>query len=73
LDGKELFFERSGVETPTVNSLLIMLNYNVSYVQEINMSREILIEKVEKMNQRSYVVKTAIDQASSGLRYHIFL
>jgi hypothetical protein len=25
---RAFFFERSGVETPTVNSLLIMLNYN---------------------------------------------
>jgi hypothetical protein len=37
------------------------------------MCREILIEEVEKMNQRSYEVKTATDQASLGLRCHIFL
>jgi hypothetical protein len=43
-----------------MNYLLLMLNYNTSYVQEINMRSEVLI-------------KTVIDQASSGLSYHIFL
>ena len=54
------FFKRSGGGTPTVNYLLLMLNYNTTYVQETKMRWEVLI-------------KAAIDQASSGLRYHIFL
>jgi hypothetical protein len=28
-----IFFEKSGEETPIVNFLLLMLNYNTSYVQ----------------------------------------
>jgi hypothetical protein len=41
----------------TVNFVLIMVNYNVLYVQEAAMYRRIGI--VEKINRRSYKVKTA--------------
>ena len=47
--------------TSTVDFVLIMENYNVVYVQEAAMCTEILIQEVENINRRSYIVKTATD------------